>query len=79
MNEKSVRLPLEFDVVIDRDQFHFAASPETAKLGRTIGDALAGELGRLAGVKPDAIKEASIETWNRFKGFLDKRRKEQEQ
>lgn len=75
LNEKSLRLPLEFDVVIDRDRFHFAASPETAKLGRTIGDALAGELGRLVGLEPGAVKEAGAEAWNRFRGFLDKRRK----
>jgi len=79
LNKKSLRLPLEFDVVIDRNRFHFAASPETAKLGRTIGDALAGELGRLVGLKPEAIKEAGAETWNRFKGFLDKRRKGEEE
>ena len=75
MNKHSVRLPVRFDVVIDRDNFRFAASPDAAELGRTIGDALTAELGNRAGIKPEAIKEATVEKWNQFKGFLNKRRK----
>jgi len=75
LNKHSVRLPLKFDVVVDRERFHFAASPEAMELGRTIGDALADELGKLAGLKPKAIKEATAKKWGQFKDFLDKRRK----
>ncbi|MCY2990115.1 MAG: hypothetical protein NTY19_19915 [Planctomycetota bacterium] len=74
LNKHALRLPLEFEVAIDRERFRFAASPQAAGLGRTVGDALAAELGRLAGIKPEAIKQAAAEGWTQFKDFLDKRR-----
>jgi len=75
LNKHALRLPLEFEVAIARDRFRFAASPEAAGLGRTVGDALAAELARLAGIKPETIKQAAAESWTKFKEFLDKRRK----
>ena len=74
LNKHSARLSLRFDVVIDKARFHFAASPDAAGLGRTVGDALADEIGRQAGLKPDAIKEATVGKWNQFNEFLRKRR-----
>jgi hypothetical protein len=75
LNKHALRLPLEFEVAIARDRFRFAASPEAAGLGRTVGDALAAELARLAGIKRETIKQAAAESWTKFKEFLDKRRK----
>jgi len=33
LNKHSVRLPLEFEVAIDRQRFHFAASPQARRVG----------------------------------------------
>lgn len=76
LNSHSARLPLQFDLVINRERFHFAASPMAAELGRTVGDAITDQVAALAAVKPEAVKDLAARGWKGVKGFLDKRRKQ---
>ncbi|MCL4202342.1 MAG: DUF748 domain-containing protein [Pirellulaceae bacterium] len=75
LNRHPNRLALEFEVAVDRERFHFAASPEAAGLTNAVGQALAEEIGRLAGIEPEDIRRAAMAGWTQFKDFLDKRRK----
>ncbi|HEX3132085.1 MAG TPA: hypothetical protein VHX44_00715 [Planctomycetota bacterium] len=75
INAKGERVPLSFRVEIDEDRFDGAASAEAAGLWQVVSDSAAATLGKMLGIKTDAVKEVGGTVLDAAKEALEKWRK----
>ncbi len=78
LNTHSERIPIRFDLSINKDEFESKASPEAAGLWKAVSDAAADAIGKATGMAKEKVQEAGKDAVDKFKDFLDRRRKEQE-
>jgi hypothetical protein len=72
VNAGGKELPLAFSLKLDAGEFQFAASAEVAGLWKAVGEALAEQLAKEAGVPAGEIKKAAGQAWDAFKKGLKK-------
>jgi hypothetical protein len=75
LNRHSEKLPLEFDLVLNKDLFTGQASLEAVGLWKAVSFAFLEMLSGKAGVPSEAIKAYAKKGVGGFKNFLEKRRK----
>lgn len=75
LNRHSEELPLEFDLVLNKDLFTGQASLEAVGLWKAVSVAFLEMLSEKAGVSSEKVKEYLKKGVGGFKGFLEKRRK----
>lgn len=75
LNEHAKELPIEFNVTINENQFEGTWSLEAAGLSKEIVNAVINELAKTTGVSAQAIRNYCQSMSDRFKKYLDDRRK----
>ena len=79
LNASSKELPISFGMTMNQDEFSGRYSLEAAGLWRAAADAMARKLSDLSGSTVDTIKATGKKAVDAFKGFMEGRRKKDEE